>query len=138
MLEKQKEKNMTFNEFEEKVEELLVLREKAAGNAQSEEFQKYNGLFWELYNAVLELEKSEKIKKEPGKKNIGYLKEILANDGPEYCYTIEFWPRGEEEKRYRIGVCVRGWPILEKADDGKGQRGERKKKRLLGWLKKEK
>ena len=105
---------MTFNEFEEKVEELLVLREKAAGNAQSEEFQKYNGLFWELYNAVLELEKSEKIKKEPGKKNIGYLKEILANDGPEYSYTIEFWPRGEEEKRYRIGVCVRGWPILEK------------------------
>ncbi len=127
---------MMLEEFDRKVEELSLLREKADGNAQSEAFQKYNRLFWELYNAVLELEKSKKIKKEPGKKNIGYLKEILENDGPEYCYTIEFWPRGEEERRYRIGVCVRGWPILEKVTEGKDIREERKKKRVLGWLKK--
>ena len=105
---------MTFTEFEKKVKELVKIRKKANGNVQSEAFQKYIRLFWELYDGVLELEKSGKIIKEPGKKSIGYLKEILNNDGPEYCYTIEFWPRGEDEKRYRIGVCVRGWPVLEK------------------------
>lgn len=112
--------NMSFSEFEEKVEELAIMREKANGNAQSEEFRKYNGLFWELYDVVLEFEKDGKINKEPGKKSIGYLKEILENDGPEYSYTIEFRPGDENEERYRIGVCVRGWPILEKVNEVKG------------------
>ncbi len=107
---------MSINEFKEKVEELAVIRKKANGNAQSEAFRKYNGLFWELYDAALEFEKSGKINIEPGKKSIGYLKKILENDGPEYCYTIEFRPIGEKEERYRIGVCVRGWPILERVD----------------------
>lgn len=108
---------MTFNEFEEKVEELEVIRRKANGNAQSEEFRKYIGLFWELYDAALEFEKGRRIRKEPGEKSIGYLKEILQNDGPEYCYTIDFQLKGEADKRYRIGVCVRGWPILEKVTE---------------------
>ena len=116
---------MTFSEFEEKVKELVIIREKANNNAQSEEFREYIGLFWNLYDVILEFEKSGKIEKEPGKKNIGYLREILRNDGPEYCYTIEFWPRGEEEKRYSIGVCVRGWPILEKVTEVKDHRRKR-------------
>lgn len=110
---------MTFNEFEKKIEELEIIREKAHGNAQSEEFQKYIRLFWELHEAAVELENSGKIEIEPGKKSIGYLKEIAYNDGPEFCYTIEFWPRGEEEKRYSIGVCVRGWPVLKKVTEVK-------------------
>ena len=106
--------DMTFTEFDEKEKELSIICKKANGNAQSDEFRKYNGLFWELYDAALEFEKCGKIKREPGKKSIGYLKEILENDGPEYCYTIEFQTIGEAENRYRIGVCVRGWPLLEK------------------------
>ena len=116
---------MTFSEFEEKVEELVIIRKKANHNAQSEEFREYIGLFWELYDVLLEFEKSGEIEKEPGKKSIGYLKEIAYNDGPEFCYTIEFWPKGEEEKRYSIGVCVRGWPLLEKVTEVKDRRRKR-------------
>lgn len=120
---------MTFSEFEEKVEELLIIRGKANNNAQSEEFQEYIKLFWELYDVILEFEKSGEIKKEPGKKSIGYLREILRNDGPEYCYTIKFWLRGKEERCYSIGVCVRGWPLLEKVTEAKVKR----KKGIFGF-----
>ena len=50
---------------------------------------------------------------EPGTKGLGYLQELLINDGPEFSYTIRFWRKGNRFKRYRIGVCVRGLPICK-------------------------
>ena len=49
-------------EAAEKVKELAIICKKANGNAQSDEFRKYNGLFWELYDAALEFESAERLK----------------------------------------------------------------------------
>ena len=48
------------------------------------------------------------------KKNISYLKEILINDGPEYALVIDFHSKVFPKRKYRIGVCVRGEPLIEK------------------------
>ena len=45
---------------------------------------------------------------------ISYLKEIMANDGPEYALIIEFYSKSFPKRKYRIGVCVRGEPLIEK------------------------
>ena len=39
---------------------------------------------------------------------------ILELDGPEYCATETFAPTGFRNPKYRIGVCVRGTPLLQK------------------------
>ena len=60
------------------------------------------------------MEKSGEIVLEPDTKGLLYLRDVLENDGPEYTYTIIFWQKGNTYKKYRIGVCVRGWPILKR------------------------
>ena len=71
-------------------------------------------LFWEIYEELLELEQNGEIVSEADKRPISYLRELLCNDGPEWSYTIEFWPKSNPENRYLIGVCVRGAPIIRK------------------------
>lgn len=98
---------MTFNEIEEGVKLLNSIDYKKCG-------KEYHILFWEMYHTLVKMDETGEIIKEPDRKNISYLLELLEHDGPEYAYTIEFWHRDSEEKRYRIGVCVRGEPILKK------------------------
>ncbi len=87
----------------------------------TDRYYKYGGfnpnhdeLFWKIYADLIVLEQNGEIVSEPEKKPISYLRELLLNDGPEWCYTIEFWPKGDPEKRYKIGVCVRGAPIIQR------------------------
>ena len=60
-----------------------------------------------------EMEKGGEIVLEPGKKTLGYLHELLMNDGPEFCYTIVFWSKDDSTRKYKIGVCIRGLPICK-------------------------
>ena len=70
-------------------------------------------LYKSIYERLLELEKDGEIVREPGKKGLGYLHELLMNDGPEFCYTIVFWHKNESARKYKIGVCIRGLPICK-------------------------
>ncbi len=88
-----------------------------------EQIEKYNKLkdfnskwilYEEIYAQIVNLEIVGKIKRERTKKPISYLKQILVNDGPEYCYIIQFWPIWDKKRKYKIGVCVRGEPLLKK------------------------
>lgn len=98
---------MTFEEFEEKVTLLN-------GSDIKSDSKQYWKLFWELHDFLLEMDKAGEIVLEQLTKGLPYLKELLDNDGPEYSYTIIFWRTGYEYKKYKIGVCVRGWPILKR------------------------
>lgn len=69
--------------------------------------------FWDVHKYVCELEQNSKIITN-NKKSISYLKDIMANDGPEYALIIEFYSKSFPKRKYRIGVCVRGEPLIEK------------------------
>lgn len=71
-------------------------------------------LYREIYAQIVNLETSGKIAKAKTKKPISYLQQILDNDGPEYSYTIKFWPIWDNKRKYEIGVCVRGNPLVRK------------------------
>ena len=71
-------------------------------------------LYKEIYAQIVKLETDGKIARERKKKPISYLEQILQNDGPEYIYTIKFWPIWDNKRKYEIGVCVRGNPLLRK------------------------
>ncbi len=55
-------------------------------------------LYEEIYAQIVNLESIGKIKRERTKKPISYLKQILVNDGPEFCYVIQFWPIWDKKK----------------------------------------
>lgn len=101
---------MLFNQIEEKIDEL----NKITPNSSKSAYSQYINLFWEIYNQLIDMENAKEIIIEPNKKHISYLKELLENDGPEYCYTIVFWSKDDSKRRYKIGVCVRGLPIIIK------------------------
>ena len=69
--------------------------------------------FFEIHQYICDLEEKGKIITD-NKKRIKYLKEILINDGPEYLLVINFQSKVFSENKYRIGVCVRGDPLIEK------------------------
>ena len=73
----------------------------------------FNCYYWEVHKYVCELQEKGKIITN-SKKNISYLKEILINDGPEYALVIDFHSKVFPKRKYRIGVCVRGEPLIEK------------------------
>lgn len=90
-----------------------------------EQIKKYNKLrgflekwplFEEIHTQLVNLENDGKIRR-AGKKPISYLKEIIEHDGPEYAYVIEFWPIWDEQRKYEIGVCVRGDPLIKKLNN---------------------
>ena len=76
-------------------------------------FNQYNTMFFEILDALSKMQNSGEIIAESGKKPISYLRDILENDGPEYCYTICFRLNENSKIQYKIGVCVRGWPIIK-------------------------
>lgn len=101
---------ISFSQIEEKIDELNKMKLKPAHT----QLGKYNSLFWQIFDALVEMENEGEIVIEPNKKCISYLRDILENDGPEYSYTIIFWHSEDTNKRYKIGVCVRGLPIVKK------------------------
>lgn len=85
-------------------------------NKNYEKLKKSNSLFtnfFEIHKFICELEEKEKIITD-NKKPIKYLEEILINDGPEYLLIINFHSKTFPNRKYKIGVCVRGEPLIKK------------------------
>ncbi len=104
--------NAEFAALEKDIEELNSIYIKANNASRA----RYHSLYNSIYEKLLEMESNGTIVLEPGKKGLGYLRELLINDGPEFSYTIIFWCKGNESKKYRIGVCIRGIPICKPND----------------------
>lgn len=110
---------MNVCSIDESIEEFNKIGEEAkkAQDVNSRKFMtlfmKYNTMFFEILDALSKMQDSDEIIAEPEKKPISYLREILKNNGPEYCYTICFRLKENAKKQYKIGVCVRGWPIIK-------------------------
>ena len=73
---------------------------------------RYNKLYNSIYESLLIMESEGSIVLDPDEKNLGYLRELLINDGPEFSYTLVFRVK-ESGRKYKIGVCVRGLPICK-------------------------
>ena len=73
----------------------------------------FNCYYWEIHKYICELEEQGKIISNSNK-SISYLKDILKNDGPEYILIINFQSKVFPNRKYKIGVCVRGEPLIEK------------------------
>ena len=101
--------NMDFASVEKDIEQLNRINPNANYTARDRYYDLYNS----IYERLLELEREGKIVLEPGKKSLGYLHELLMNDGPEFCYTIIFREKNCTTKKYKIGVCIRGLPICK-------------------------
>ncbi len=95
--------------IEEEIERLNRINPKANYTSRD----RYKDLYRSIYDKLLEMEKDGLIVPEPGKKGLGYLQELLINDGPEFSYTIIFWEKDNPAKKYKIGVCIIGLPICK-------------------------
>lgn len=100
---------MDFETLEKDIAQLNRINPKANYTSRDRYYALYNS----IYVRLLEMEKDGKIVLEPGKKGLGYLRELLMNDGPEFSYTIVFWNKANHTKKYKIGVCIRGLPICK-------------------------
>ena len=100
----------------ETLEKDIVQLNRIHPNANHASRDRYYDLYRSIYENLLEMERDGKIVLEPGKKGLSYLHELLMNDGPEFCYTILFWEKGHAEKKYKVGVCIRGLPICKPAE----------------------
>ena len=102
---------MDFETLEKKIEELNKINTKATPYPP----KKYYILYDSIYESLLEMEKDGSIIIDPDEKNLSYLRELLENDGPEFCYRFVF--RGKNSaKKYVIGVCIRGLPMCKPVD----------------------
>lgn len=70
--------------------------------------------FKETFDQILALESKGIIESDKNKKKLSYLNEIIENDGPEFSYIIDFHSALDNTRNYRVGVCVRGTPLIEK------------------------
>ena len=96
---------MDFETLEEQIEKL----NKINVNANYTSRDRYNKLFNTIYESLLVMESEGSIVLDPDEKSLGYLRELLINDGPEFSYTFVF--RGKNsDRKYMIGVCIRGLP----------------------------
>ncbi len=100
---------MEFEELEKDIAQLNRIHVNANYAARD----RYHKLYESIYERLLQMEKDGRLVLEPGKKGLGYLRELLLNDGPEFCYTIEFREKDHTARKYRIGVCIRGLPICK-------------------------
>ncbi|MCR5676398.1 MAG: hypothetical protein K6G16_11890 [Lachnospiraceae bacterium] len=100
---------MDFETLEKEIERLNTINTKANYTSR----KRYYSLYYSIYHALLEMEKSGQICTEPGSKSLGYLRELQINDGPEFSCTIVFWNKDNAAKKYKIGVCIRGLPICK-------------------------
>ena len=100
---------MDFNTLEKEIEQLNSINTRANYASRDRFYNLYNS----IYEGLLEMEKDGLITIEPGSKGLSYLRELLMNDGPEFSYTVVFWEKGNVERKYKIGVCIRGLPICK-------------------------
>ncbi len=104
---------MDFDALEKEIEQLNRINVKANYTSRD----RYYRLYDSIYESLLEMEKNGQISIEAGSKGLGYLRELLVNDGPEFSYTVVFWEKNNAAKKYKIGVCIRGLPICKMAED---------------------
>lgn len=102
------------NENVEYLDKLDVMIAKLNSFSYKKEFLEEWDYFKKTYTYILDLISKKIILSDPKKKSIDYLMSIIENDGPEYCYTIDFCSSLDSNRNYRIGVCVRGEPLLKK------------------------
>lgn len=76
------------------------------------DFEEQFDTFFKINEECARLYSDNKIKIYAGDCLFAYLKSIIENDGPEYAAIIIFTVTGNEF--YKIGVCVRGRPLLKK------------------------
>lgn len=108
-------RKMDFNTLEKEIEQLNRIDLRANYNYTS--YDRYCRLYNSIYENLLEMEKDGLISIESRSKGLGYLRELLTNDGPEYSYTVVFWEKNRSLRKYKIGVCVRGLPICKPVED---------------------
>jgi hypothetical protein len=101
---------MDFKTLETEIEKLNQINVRANYTAR----RRYCETYRDIYEALLEMDRNGQITIEPGSKGLGYLRELLENDGPEFSYTVIFWEKDHPENKYKIGVCIRGIPICKK------------------------
>ena len=106
---------MDFNTLEKEIEQLNRIDLRANYNYTS--YDRYCRLYNSIYENLLEMEKDGLISIESRSKGLGYLRELLTNDGPEYSYTVVFWEKNRSLRKYKIGVCARGLPICKPVED---------------------
>ncbi len=104
---------MDFETLEKEIEQLNRINTRANYTSRDRYYSIYNS----IYESLLEMEECGQITIETGSKGLGYLRELLINDGPEYSYTIVFWEKNNDTRKYKIGVCIRGLPICKPMDD---------------------
>ena len=100
---------MDFETLEKDIEQL----NKIYVNANHKSRERYHELYDRIYENLLMMESEGIIELQKETKGLYYLRELLINDGPEFSYTVIFWKKGDESKRYKIGVCIRGTPICK-------------------------
>ncbi len=100
---------MDFNTFEKDIEQLNMINTRANDASRD----RYISLYNSIYENLLEMERTGQIAVEIGSKGISYLRELLLNDGPEFSYKVTFWEKNNADRKYEIGVCVRGLPICK-------------------------
>lgn len=104
---------MNFNTLEKEIEQLNRIDIRANYISRDRYCRLYNS----IYENLLEMEKDDLISVESGSKGLGYLRELLTNDGPEFSYTVIFWEKNRRLRKYKIGVCIRGLPICKPVED---------------------
>jgi len=104
---------MDFDTLEKDIEQLNRINVRANYTARD----RYRRLYNSIYENLVEMYDNDLISVEPGSKGLRYLRELLINDGPEYSYSVVFWEKDNEVKKYRIGVCIRGLPICKPVED---------------------
>ena len=104
---------MNFNTLEKEIEQLNRIDIRANYTSRDRYCRLYNS----IYENLLEMEKDDLISVESGSKGLGYLRELLTNDGPEFSYTVIFCEKNRRLRKYKIGVCIRGLPICKPVED---------------------
>ncbi len=104
---------MDFNTLEKEIEQLNRIDIRANYTSRDRYCRLYNS----IYENLLEMEKDGLISIESRSKGLGYLRELLTNDGPEYSYIVVFWEKNRSLRKYKIGVCIRGLPICKPVED---------------------
>ncbi len=104
---------MDFAALEKEIEQLNRINTRANYTSRD----RYYSLYHSIYENLLEMEKDGRISIEAGSKGLGYLRELLMNDGPEFSYTVVFWEKNNAARKFRIGVCIRGLPICKPVEE---------------------
>ncbi len=94
-----------FDFLDEQINEYSRIEE---GNAK-QKYDKFN----EIYAYLLQLDEKENLSVE-GKKPLKYLQSIINDEGKNYFYKMKFSPAWDNDRKYEIGVCVKGDPLIKK------------------------